>query len=39
MKAAFLPHLERKEMIKNIAYEMESKFGILPEYKEHEKKI
>jgi adenosine deaminase len=39
MKAAFVPHLERKEMIKNIADEMESKFGILPEYKEHGKKI
>ena len=39
MKAAFLPHLERKEMIKNIANEMESKFGILPEYKEHRNAI
>jgi hypothetical protein len=32
MKSAFLPHLVRKEMIKNIAVEFESEFGILPEY-------
>jgi adenosine deaminase len=32
MKAAFLPHQERKEMIKTIANELESEFGILPEY-------
>ena len=37
MKAAFLPHLERKKMIKDIAFELESNFGILPEYKEHKK--
>ena len=32
MKAAFLPHQERVEMIKTIANELESEFGILPEY-------
>ena len=32
MKSAFLPHKIRKEMIKNIAVEFESEFGILPEY-------
>ena len=32
MKSAFLPHMIRKEMIKNIAVEFESEFGILPEY-------
>jgi len=32
MKAAFLPHKVRKEMIQNIAEELESEFGILPEY-------
>ena len=32
MKAAFLPHKERKEMIQSIANELESEFGILPEY-------
>ena len=32
MKSAFLPHLERKQMIKNITTEMESEFGILPEF-------
>jgi adenosine deaminase len=32
MKSAFLPHMVRKEMIKNIATEFESEFGILPEY-------
>ena len=32
MKSAFLPHMIRKEMIKNIAAEFESEFGILPEY-------
>ncbi len=32
MKAAFLPHQERKEMIQSIANELENEFGILPEY-------
>ncbi len=32
MKAAFLPHQERKEMIQSIANELESEFRILPEY-------
>ncbi len=32
MKAAFLPHVVRKNMIKNIADELESEFGIMPEY-------
>jgi hypothetical protein len=34
MKSSFLPHLERKLMIKNIAQEFENNFGILPEYVE-----
>ena len=37
MKSAFLPHLERKEMIKDIANELETKFGILPEFVERKK--
>ena len=32
MKASFLPHQERKEMIQSIANELENEFGILPEY-------
>jgi hypothetical protein len=32
MKAAFLSHVVRKEMIKNIAEEFETDFGIMPEY-------
>ncbi len=32
MKSAFVHHDERKVMIKNIAEELESKFGIVPEY-------
>ena len=35
MKSSFLPHLERKLMIKNIAQEFENNFGILPEYVEY----
>ena len=37
MKSAFLPHLERKEMIKDIANELETEFGILPEFVERKK--
>ena len=32
MKSAFLPHMARRVMIKNIADELETKFKILPEY-------
>ena len=34
MKASFLPHIERKLMIKNITQEFENNFGILPEFVE-----
>lgn len=37
MKSAFLPYDERKAMIKSIADELESEFGILPEYIERHK--
>jgi adenosine deaminase len=32
MKSAFLHYAARKEMIRNIAEELESEFGIMPEY-------
>ena len=37
MKSAFLPHIARREMIKNIADELEIEFKILPEYIEQKK--
>ena len=37
MKSAFLPHMARREMIKNIADELETEFKILPEYIEQKK--
>jgi hypothetical protein len=32
MKSAFLPHNERRKMIKSIAEEFEQDFGLHPEY-------
>jgi adenosine deaminase len=32
MKSAFMLHDKRKDMIRNIAGELESEFGIMPEY-------
>ena len=32
MKSAFLHYAARKKMIRNIAEELESEFGIMPEY-------
>ena len=32
MKASFLPHLDRKVMIKDIAQEFETSFGVMPEF-------
>ncbi|MDP6339428.1 MAG: adenosine deaminase [Candidatus Marinimicrobia bacterium] len=32
MKSAFLPHIVRKDLVKSIAEELESEFGIMPEY-------
>jgi len=32
MKSAFMHHEKRKDMIRNIAGELESEFGIMPEY-------
>jgi hypothetical protein len=37
MKSAFLPHIARRAMIKNIADELETEFKILPEYIEQKK--
>jgi hypothetical protein len=37
MKSAFLPHIARRAMIKNIADEFETEFKILPEYIEQKK--
>ena len=37
MKSAFLPHMARRTMIKNIADELENEFKILPEYIEQKK--
>ena len=34
MKSSFLPHIERKLMIKDITQEFEKNFGILPEFVE-----
>ena len=37
MKSAFLPYAERKQMIRNIADELEQEFGLMPEFIERKK--
>jgi len=32
MKSAFLPYSERKQMIRNIADELEQDFSLMPEF-------
>jgi hypothetical protein len=32
MKSAFIPYAERKQMIRNIADELEQEFSLMPEF-------